>query len=153
MTHHQRGIQVNHHTRQVTPGRPSRRERLTGELGALRPHDLPGRCSGPRDRTQPRGVELREQPPARRVRRHRPEHGGLIGQHRDIEDRGRAIGDRDRHVHHHPTGIVAGPALAQPAQLLAELAGQGGLVRDVGEQPGPRMRHHAFTVGGCGDLR
>jgi hypothetical protein len=61
---------------------------------------------------------------------------GLICQHRDVGDRRRAVGDRDRHVHQHPTGIVAGPGFAQPGQSFGELGGQGG-PPDVGEQPRP----------------
>ena len=153
VTDHDRGVQVDHQPGQLPPGRPRRRERLAGELGALRPDDLPGRGPSPRDRAQLRGVEAVEQPPARRVRRHRPEQRGLIGQHRDVGDRRRAIGDRDRHVDQHPTRIVARPRLAQPGQRLGELPGQRGPVRDIGEQPRPSMRHHTLAVSGRRDRR
>ena len=151
VTDHDRGVQVDHQPGQLAAGRRRWRERLAGELGALRPHHLTRRGPGPRDRTEPAGVESVEQPPARRVRRHRPEQRGLIGQHRDIGDRRGAVGDRDRHVDQHPARIVARPRLAQPGQRLGELRGQRGPVRDIGQQPRPGMRHHTLAIGGCRD--
>jgi hypothetical protein len=153
VTHHDRGVQVDHQPGQGPPGRPRRRERLTCELGALRPDDLPGSGPSPGDRAELRGVEPLEQPPARRVRRHRPEQRGLIGQHRNVGDRGGAVGDRDRHVDQHPARIMARSRFAQPGQVLGKLRGQRGLVRDIGEQPRPSMRHHTLTVSGYRDLR
>jgi hypothetical protein len=81
---HDGRIQVNHEPGQLATSSPCWRERLAGELGALRPQDLPRCGPRPRDLTDTGRVELVEQPPARRVRRHRPEQLGLIAQHRDI---------------------------------------------------------------------
>jgi hypothetical protein len=83
MTDHNRGVQIDHQTRQGPPGRPRRREHLPGELGPLRPHHLTRRRPSRRDRVQRNAVELIQQPPARRVRRDRAEQLGLISQHRD----------------------------------------------------------------------
>jgi hypothetical protein len=84
---HDRGVEVDHQPGQLAAGRPSRRERLVGELTALRPRDLTCRSPSPREMTENSVVELVEQPSARRVRCHRPEQLGLIGQHRDVGDR------------------------------------------------------------------
>jgi hypothetical protein len=43
------------------------------------------------------------------------------------------------------------PRLAQAGQRLAELGGQRGPIRDVGDQPRPSVRHHTLAVGGCRD--
>ena len=60
---HDRGVQVDHQPDQVMPGRPGRRIRRAGGLGALRPDDFPGRRPGPGDRRELVGVELVQQPP------------------------------------------------------------------------------------------
>ena len=104
--------------------------------------------------TWPRAhVQALEQPPARRVRCHRPEQRSLIRQHRHIRDRRRAIGHRDRHVDQDPTRIVTGPRLPQPSESIGELPGQRGPVRDISEQPRPSVRHHTLAVSSCGDRR
>jgi hypothetical protein len=92
-------IKIDHQTGQLASSCSSRRERLAGDLGTLRPQHLASGRPSLRDMTERSGPEALQQPPARRVRRHRPEQLGLICQHRDIGDRPRAVGDRDRHVH------------------------------------------------------
>ena len=134
---HDRGVQVDHQPGQLAPGRPRRRERPPGSSARCAHDHLPGRGPSPRDRAQLRGVESVEQPPARRVRRHRPEQRGLIGQHRNVGDRRRAVGDRDRHVDQHPTRIMARPRLAQPGQRLGQAARSA--------WSGPRHRPAAAT--------
>jgi hypothetical protein len=150
---HDRRVQVDHQPGQRDTGSLSRRKRLTGQLGALRPDNLP--CRRPRTchPAQRSDVETFEQPPARRVRGHRPEQRGLIRQHRDVGDCGGAIGHRDRHVHQHPSRIMTGPRPAHPGQRLTQLRGQRGPVRDISQQSRPRMRHHTLAVGGSGDAR
>jgi hypothetical protein len=135
VTDHDRGVEVDHQPGQHPPGHSSGRERSAGQLGPLRPDDLP--CSGasPGNRAQVPAVETIEQPPACRVRRHLAEQRGLIRQHRDVGDRPRAIGHRDRHIHQHSTRIVARPRLAQANQHLAQLRCERGPVRYIGEQP------------------
>jgi hypothetical protein len=62
--------------------------------------------------------------PARRVRRHRTEQLGLVDQHRNVRDRLRAIGHRDRQINQNSTQVMAGPGSPQHAQTLRQLAGQ-----------------------------
>jgi len=135
VTDHDRGVEVDHQPGQHAPGRSSGRERLAGQLGPLRPDDLPCRGASPGNRAQVHGVEAIEQPPACRVRRHQPEQRGLIRQHRDVGDRCRAIGHRDRHIHQHSTRIVARPRLAQAREHLVQLRCERGAVRYIGAQP------------------
>ena len=50
-----------------------------------------------------------------RVRRHRPEQTRLVGQHGDVGDALRAVGDRDRQIDQHPPRIMHRPRPAQTA--------------------------------------
>jgi hypothetical protein len=128
-------INIDHQTGQLASSCSSRRERLAGDLGTLRPQHLASGRPSLRDMTERSGPEALQQPPARRVRRHRPEQLGLICQHRDIGDRPRAVGDRDRHVHQHPTRIVTRPWLLQTSQRLDKLPRQRGPIRNISKQP------------------
>jgi hypothetical protein len=71
----------------------------------------------------------------------------LIGQHLNVADRRRAVGDRHRHIDQHPARIVTSPALPQPPGRLRQRRGQPGPVGELGQQHRPGMRHHALAVG------
>jgi hypothetical protein len=62
--------------------------------GALRTDRLPRCHSGMRHHAELDNVELAEEPPARRVRATAPNDVSPIGEHGDVGDRGRAVGDR-----------------------------------------------------------
>jgi hypothetical protein len=131
---HDRGVQVDHQHRHVPAGDSSGRERYAVDLGVLGPHHLPRPGPGGGNRGEPGGVESIKQPPARRVRGHRPEQCLLIGEYRDIGDRGGTVGDRDRQVDQPPARIVPGPRTAQPGQGLRQLSGQRCPIRDISQQ-------------------
>ena len=121
VAHHDGGVQVDHQPRQLRPAALA-----GGNAAPTAPRVAPTPPPGPPpEPARPRptgGVEPVQQPPARRVRRHRPEQLGLIGQHRNVGDRGRAIGDRDGQIHQHPPRIMTRSRPAQPGQRLRELA-------------------------------
>ena len=151
-SHHDRGIHIQHQPGQHPPGRPRRPKRRAG-LRALRPSHLPGRRPGRRDQRQLPVVELVEQPPARRIRGHRPEQRRLIAQYRDVADALRAVGHRHRQIHQHPTRIMHRPPPPQRPQGLRQLPGQRAAIRQIRQQPRPGMRHHPGPIRRHGDLR
>ncbi len=114
---------------------PARQRALRPRLAAGRP--VPDAVQV-LDRPCQRDPVAHEQPPHRRVRRHRPEHPGLIGQHRDVADALRAIRDRDRQIAQHPSRIVRG---LRRGQRPRQSAGQRRRVGQIGQQPGARVRH------------
>jgi hypothetical protein len=119
---HDGRVQIDDQPRQLPAGGARARERLTRALSALRPHGLTCRRPGPRDLAESGAVEALEQPPTRRVRRHRPEQLSLIRQHRHVGDRGPTVGHRHRHIDQQPTRIMTSRGLRRPASASANCA-------------------------------
>lgn len=85
VTDHERRVEIDYQARQGPLGRLRRREHLAGQLGPLSPHHLTRRRAElGRPRSAERGPAGRAAANSR-VRRHRTEQLGLIGQHCDIE--------------------------------------------------------------------
>jgi hypothetical protein len=103
---HGRGVDIDDQHVQIASGDPHRWERHAAGLGVLGPDHFPRSGSCRRHRGESGVVELVKQPPARRVRGHRPEQSLLVGQHRDLGDRGCPVGNRHGQIHQHPARIV-----------------------------------------------
>jgi hypothetical protein len=152
MADHDRGVQVQHQTVDALPGRHGRREPVAG-LGQLRPGDLPGRCPRRPQPGQTITVQIGQNPPRGRVRRHRTEQVRLVTQDRHVRDRLATIGQHHRQVQRDPAWVVATAAPAQARQCVAEVLGQPGRVRDVGQQSRPHMAGDTPTIRGDRDPR
>jgi len=150
MALHDRSVNVDHQAGQLDSGGDGRRHRRAGHLGPLRPDHLPRRRPRLRDRDQLRLAELGQQPPHRRVRRHRLEQAGLIGQHGDVGDALRTDRDRDRdrQIDQHPPRIVRSSRPSQAPERVGQLTGQRAALGRIGQQPRAGMRHDTLTVSG-----
>ena len=80
---------------------------------------------------------------------------GALGAATALEqpDRFGTVGDRDREIDQHPSRIVPGLAAASTVEGLGQLGGQRRLIGQVGQQPGPGVRHDPGSVRGHRDLR
>ena len=149
---HDRGVQIQHQSWHRLPGRGRLRQRAAG-VGQLRPRHLPRRRTGQPQPVQHRTVHHGQQPPRGRIRRHRPEQGGLVAQHGQIRDRLTAVGEHHRHIDGDPARIMPTTPLPQPGQRIAERARQAGHLGHIGQQSGTRVADHTPPVSTDDDLR
>lgn len=149
MTDHQRRVQIDHQPRQLAACRPCQRERVAVGLGVLGPRDLPGRGAGPGDPRQRLGVDAVEQPPARRVRRHRPEQRRLGGEVCPAQE-DELLTKHIEKIHEESRGTYGWPRVH--AELTLGLGPAvnhkrvARLMREAGIQGLYRRRRHGCTV-------
>jgi hypothetical protein len=101
MTGHQGGVHVDHQARNDSAGTPHSGNRPPC-LAAQQPGPFPGRHPCHLHLLQQRLLDRAEDPPGRRGRGHRPEHAGLVTQHRQVADRHSAVGKHHRQISQHP---------------------------------------------------
>ena len=95
-----------------------------------------------------RGVDpLVQQPPRRRQRRDRTVLQLLINQTPDTGHTVGTVGDRCREIGEDPARVMHPRTLVGVGQHRGDLLGQPRQVRDLPQQPHPRMRHHTRTIG------
>ena len=134
MGRHQGAVDVEDGELRVQPGRPyapsgrragggDARERLRRER--LRRERLPGAPHG-------------------RGRCDRAEQGRLVAENRDIDQRGRPVGNRHGHLHEHVTPVIA--PLRERAQCRRAIRGQTGPVGEVAQHPRPDVSHNAVVT-------
>ncbi len=147
-----RGVLVDHQHRtpvpsqQRRPGHHRGRQHRAGRFATLGPSHLAGRRPGLRDRGQTHVSDRVQNTPACRVRGHRPEHTRLITERGDIADALPAISDHHRQIAQHPTRVVRRLRRGPTGEHRRQLRGQRGPVRQISQQPRPRVRHDTITV-------
>jgi len=82
-------------------------DHVEARVHARRPRPCTGSGPGLADAAQGGVVDGLQGPPRRRRRRHLPEQGGLVAQHRQIRDRLAAVGERHRQVDQDPAPVMA----------------------------------------------
>ena len=117
-------------------------------IRASRPRLRPRNRSSLRDPVQTRVVDGFERAPRGRQRRHLPEQRRLIPQHRDIGDRLAAISEHHRQIDQHPTTVMATTAPFCRRHRHRQRLSQPHRVRDISQQPRPRMIHHTTPTDG-----
>jgi hypothetical protein len=69
------------------------------------------------------------------VQGHRPEHAGLVTQHRQVADRHPAVGEHHRQISQHPARRIRRTTLTATADCAVECLRDTSRSSDVGEQP------------------
>ncbi|GAA2332865.1 hypothetical protein GCM10010170_011970 [Dactylosporangium salmoneum] len=83
----------------------------------------------------------------------RPEHLGLVPQHRQIGDGLTAVSEHHRQIRRDPARIVPTPALPQHPEDLTEPGGQPGHLGHISQEPGAGMTDHTPPVSTHNNLR
>ena len=144
----------------TSTGRPSPSSSgMPATSDAARVPALLGRCATPpreREREQRNLVQICardrvQQPPAGRVRGHRPEDRGLVSQRGDVADALTTVDEHHRHDGQHPDGIMRGERRRMVRERCRQLRRQRGLVSQIRDKPRARMRHEMGASSGHDD--